>query len=265
MRGGGVWIAVLLLVSFILLFGCTQGQTPAQPQPQPEQQTPPITSNQTNQTTTPAPAPAKVIGGEPSTSTGSQLVDVSSFPEKNENQKVIKKAIGAYKGGDTSSFSGVNEIANLGPGATDDIIWLLQFDNIYAQWSAVYAISELIPQANGAQKEKMRTALLPLLSSRWASIRAASAYDLVALGEKSAIPVLIDSLGQTDKQFLSETPTPICETANEALTAYTEKDFGFSCSLTGFDSKGKSDWQGWWASKGKALNYDSAKKKFIEG
>jgi hypothetical protein len=253
----------LLLVSLFLLLGCTQIGTFIQTQLAQNTSNPQAPSNQSAQETT--PAPARVIGGEPNVSGGSKLVDVSGYPEGNDNEKLIKVVLGSYTAGDDSSFNDVNKIADLGPGATDDILPLLQKDNIYAQWSGIYAFSVIIPNADSAQKEKIRQALLPLLGSSWVSIRTTAAYDLLALGEKSAIPVLIDSLNVTERLFLSEPPAPVCETANEALTTYTEKDFGFSCDSTQFDSSAMSQWQNWWNSNNSALSYDAGKQKFVGG
>ncbi len=262
MKVGGIGlVAAVFLASLMLLSGCTlflgeQGKTPssAESQAQP--------GSQAGQQV--APAKGKVVGGEPPSpgSDNTPLVDVSKYPNANENQKVIKEVVGGYKKSDPGSFNQVSVIVALGPGALGDVLPLLTRENVYEQWTGVYAVSGMAASGNDAQKEKARQALLPLLKSKYASVRTLAAHALLALGDKSGFPVLIDSLGITDRLLQSEPPEPTCGYSNRILMQFSGQDFGFGCSYEKYDSVGKGKWQQWWQANGASLTYNKENGKY---
>jgi hypothetical protein len=193
------------------------------------------------------------------------VVDTSEYPDGNVNQKVIKSVLASYKHGYAESFYSVSKIGALGPEALSDILPLLKDENIYAEWSGLSALSVIIPQASGEQKAQIKSALLPLLESERVSIRGMAAYELLALGEKKGIPVLIGLMNETDLLLVSEPPHEVCDMANTALVTYTEKDFGFMCGYGEFDALALGKWEQWWSQYKEEISFDPEKKKFVSG
>ncbi len=265
-----------LFISFLLLFGCPQDYSSAANNGTgfPEPPEPPIGAKTPAKNTDGAPSvPAKQLPvnvsplpqQQPAKKAFVPLADVSNYPAANANQKLIKEVVGSFDSNDDSTLNGVSKISKLGPAAIDDILPLLKEKNVYAQWAGLEVLSATLPIANSAQKEKANAALLPLLESKTAGARVLSAYLLLYFGEKNAIPVLIDALGETNRLAASEPPAPICTVANEALERYTGQAFGFSCQVGKADAAGAKKWQDWWGANKDNLIYDAAQKKFIEG
>lgn len=242
----------LLLVTLLVLFGCPQqGGQPEIPQNPPG-----------------AAAKNVTFVNEPPIYTPQQaqqpLVDVSGYKTATSNQRLIRDVVGSFRA-DEESYNNASRLSSLGTDAIDDVLPLLGKKTIHEQWAGLTALGTLLPKADSAQREKIRLALLPLLSDGKASVRTYAASELLYLGEKSAIPVMIGSLNVTSRLFASEPPLQVCEAANEALVRHTEKDFGFSCSQFEFDANALGKWKSWWAAAEGSISFDSEGKKFVGG
>lgn len=245
---GQILLLFALAASMLLLFGCIDGAETSQP-------------NGQENAAEGLPQPSVKPDAEPA----APLVNVSAFPSANANQRLIKEVVGSFEDGNEETLNNVSKISALGPDAIDDILPLLKQDNSYAQWAGLEALGPIITQADAGQQEKIKQALLPLLESRKPSIRAYAAYALLYLGEKKALPVMVELLGNTDRLLASEPPAQICNVANSALVRHTNEDFGFGCRQGWLDAGAKAKWDKWREEKGGELEFDATSRKFVGG
>jgi hypothetical protein len=187
------------------------------------------------------------------------LIDTSSYPQKNPNQKLIQSVLGSFKKSDARTFNNVGQLQTLPPEAIDDLLPLLKEDNLYTQWAVLEALLAIAPAAPASDQTSVRAAIGPLLSSPRGSIRTMAAELDLSLGEKKGIPVLISSLNNTERLLQSEPPILICQSANEALVAYTDQDFGFGCIMGHYDGQAQNKWQAWWNAHQNSLTFEQGK------
>lgn len=218
-----------------------------------------LTQGQNNQSTGPA-----IVGPQPPMP-GEKPVDVSNYRPDNENRRKIVEVLQTYSYEDESSFSGVNSLLNMSPEAADDAIWLLQKDNVYSRWTALYMLSNMGPGAQGGQRQKIVDALKPMLISDVASFRAMAGKTLLSMGEKDGFEGEISVLGDNQRMMLSEPMELKCQYANAALARFSGQDFGFSCDLQGVDEAAKKKWEEWWQQNKNRLAWDGQKRQFVGG
>lgn len=277
---------LVLFATFLLLFGCPQDpqgwsqngtglpEPPAVPSLPNFSKIPPgQPSSPTSNATVPPKPPASQVPKAQNASVLPQppraapvlLVNVSGYPTANANQRLIREVVGSFDEANENTFDNVGRISRLGPAAISDVLPLLEEENVYSQWAALEVLSATLPKANAEQKGNAKEALLPLLESKTASTRVLAAYLLLYYGDKNAIPVLIDSLDETERLVASEPPAPVCIIANEGLERYTGKEFGFSCGFGTQDAAGAKKWKDWWNASKDKLSYDAENRRFVEG
>lgn len=96
-------------------------------------------------------------------------------------------------------------------------------------------------------------------------LRAIAAGRLIGLGQKEAIPVLIEALTASDAIPYSDPPRPVWTLAREALPHYTGEDFGLIAAADSAAAAATAaQWQAWWQALGASLQWDASAEKYAK-
>jgi len=124
------------------------------------------------------------------------------------------------------------------------------------RFAALYALA--LTAEHGPSMEALR----PFLESKDVNERMRAAVSLVARGEKTALPVLINALG-SDTLLDRRPPRSAWELAKSVLVRYTEKDFGLVAAQDGAAAvRTKAAWERWWTQDGAGLRWDATKRRY---
>jgi hypothetical protein len=95
-------------------------------------------------------------------------------------------------------------------------------------------------------------------------LRTIAAGSLIGLGDKDAIPVLIELLAETDEIPGSVPPMFVDRFSSQALTAYTGEDYGLLEATSGdLRTLALGRWRTWWDNVKDTLHWDPATKKYV--
>lgn len=128
------------------------------------------------------------------------------------------------------SIFDLNRVVLQGEGVQDAVAGFLQSQDLTERWAATYVLALRADSAQAGER------LLPILNDPEPSLRVIAAGSLIGLGQKEAIPVLIEALDSVVELPFNDPPELASELALEALTAYTGQSFDTV-----------PEWQGWWA------------------
>lgn len=164
----------------------------------------------------------------------------SAAPDPMSPQEVVQ-AVEAFDPSDLDAgLARLNQAALRGEaGSVLAIAPALEAGDPASRWAAVYVAALL------AETSEDAAALEVALVDSEPSLRVVAAASLIGLGQKEAIPVLIESLDSRDELPYSDPPEPVSGLARLALEAYTGQSFD--------DSAG---WFIWWESVEDGLTWD---------
>jgi hypothetical protein len=125
--------------------------------------------------------------------------------------------------------------------------------------AALYALSFSVVREDGPAVEELRS----FLDAEDEGDKLTAAGGLLSIGEKAAIPVLIDLLGSDVPIPYSDPPLEVWEVARGLLLAHTDQDLGL---LSAADAEAaaavQDEWRGWWGSSETTLTWDPAAWRF---
>ena len=125
--------------------------------------------------------------------------------------------------------------------------------------SALYALSLTVtkddPEAIAALKR--------FLESDSDVERLRSAGGLLSVGEKAAVPVLVDLLASDAEVPNADPPLAVWRVARGLLLTSTDRDLGLR-RADGVEAAGRTraEWRTWWATSGDRLEWDAATRRF---
>lgn len=147
-----------------------------------------------------------------------------------------------------------DEIVQQGESAIEPLLAQTTHQDLVVRWFAVSSLVQLGQEVDTANQEKIVQGLETLIAKETnAALKSQAATGLVALGEKSAIPTVIDCLGGEEALLFSEPPELLSDFCLKALAYYTGRDL----------LSDKAEWQSWWQENQAKLVWDQKQKKFI--
>jgi hypothetical protein len=183
-------------------------------------------------------------------------------PSEATIEQTIDNTVASFDETDVNSFNSVEGLVDLGPGAIPQFLELLDDDDPYSKWAALYALSRVSHQADSTTKEQVKEKLQEYYDSDVTSFRVIAAGAALTLGDKEGIPVLIEGLENQDMLMLTEPPQLICQFSYSTLEHYTQTSYGIICDWDTTDSRTWTGWQSWWNNNKDNLTWDSANKVF---
>lgn len=165
---------------------------------------------------------------------------------KSEVEEEIETIMSSFDEENPESFNSVEQLVDLGQDAIPKLLEKAEDDDLHTQWASLYALSRLGYDSDTNTKAGIITVVKGKFENESASIKVMAAGIAVVLGEKSGIPVLIESLSEKDMLLLTEPPELICQYSYSTLQAYTKQSFGTMCDWDNVDEEGLSKWQAWW-------------------
>lgn len=125
------------------------------------------------------------------------------------------------------------------------------------RWAALYALSLVVEPGDEESAEALRVAL----QSADLDERLAAAGGLVASGERSALPVLIELLGSGETT--SYVRIPAWRVARGLLLTSTSEDFGLRAADSAAAAASTAPaWESWWRDAGANLTWQPAEGRF---
>jgi hypothetical protein len=117
----------------------------------------------------------------------------------------------------------------------------LDAEDADARIAAAYALSLTLEPEDA-------DAFAPLLQSRDSGERVLAAAGMLSLGDRRAVPVLIESLGVEDRLPFGAPPLAVWEKARAALLAFSGQDLGLRAADTAGEAEATARaWESWWA------------------
>lgn len=172
-----------------------------------------------------------------------EIVDEST---KNKTYEIINKYDGVHFF--TLDLDGITAI---GEPAIPVLVEMLENDSADVRWAAVMGLDALGYKLN--LSEKVLPHLKKALEDDDANVRVTAAEFVMAFGDKSGIPVMIDALDSDKMLHPSDLPTPIPNQAVFVLRMYTGQEFSFL---------EKEEWQDWWNENKDTLEWNQENGKF---
>jgi hypothetical protein len=129
--------------------------------------------------------------------------------------------------------------------------------NAEVRWAAVYSLALVVKRDDADGISALETAL----ASADLDERLAAADGLVAAGDKSALPVLIELLASraTTRYIVM----PVWRWARGLLLVHSTQDFGLRAALDRTSAAATQPaWQAWWNTNANALAWDASTGKF---
>jgi hypothetical protein len=154
----------------------------------------------------------------------------------------------------TASFAAVQAQVRKNPSELRDAaIPLANAPDPAVRFAAIYALSLT------ADDVKSRDALAPILESGDVSERLLAAEALLRGGDTSALPVVIDALGNDHSMELWEPPMAVWRFARLLLLGATGLDLGLQSAET-LDQAlvAKAAWEQWWRASGSTYHLPAA-------
>lgn len=125
--------------------------------------------------------------------------------------------------------------------------------------AALHALSFSVVREDGPAVEALRN----FLDAEDEGDKLTAAGGLLSIGEKAAMPVLIDLLGSDVPIPYSDPPLEVWEVARGLLLAHTDQNLGL---LSAEDAEAaaavQDEWRGWWGSSETTLTWDPAAWRF---
>jgi hypothetical protein len=175
-------------------------------------------------------------------------------------QALITQVLASYNDSDMSSFSNVNLLLE---SEVDDILPLFDSDDAYANWTALYVLSNIAWDTDDTEKARLKEKIIPFIDGNISSFKFLAGATLITMGDVDGIPVLIESLSANELLALSEPPILVCDYANVFLVRYTEEDFGFTCGVGGIDEAARDDWSRWWSENNGSISWDASEGRMV--
>lgn len=184
-------------------------------------------------------------------------------PTTDEMQDLIDDVVEGYDEEDQETYNRVEEIVDLGPDSIPLLLDLLDEDDIYSKWTAIYCLSRVGYDEDSEVRNDIIDELKKEFTNTSPSIATMAAGVAVAFGDKSGVPVLIDSLDNQDMLFLTEPPMLVCQYSHDTLSAYFPKhDFGDSCNWETTDEDSNEEVVTWWSANQSSLKWNDKDKTY---
>lgn len=168
----------------------------------------------------------------------------------------INHVISQFDRNSPQSYRGVSKIADHGTDAIPYLEELLHDSAVEKRWAAVVGLSHI---AN--QKSETSYQIIQILKTRTDdpndSIELIVAGQLLSLGYKDAIPVLIPLLASEEVVLFTDPPEHIATRASRYLEQGTNEVIDFDYFVTSDKKQKQIDaWNQWWQENGSKLNWD---------
>jgi HEAT repeat protein len=119
--------------------------------------------------------------------------------------------------------------------------------------AALYALALSVNQDDRKAIDALRGFLDPGADDE----RLTAADGLLSIGEKAAIPVLIELLTSKAPVPDSDPPTAVWEVAKGLLLFHTDQDLGLGeAEVAGAAAAAQVDWEAWWEASAEDLTWD---------
>ena len=165
-------------------------------------------------------------------------------------KKKINEIINKYDGIHPFTFD-LDGIIAIGEPAIPVLAEMLENDSADVRWAAVIGLGALGYELN--LSEKVLPHLKKALEDDDVNVRVRSAEFVMAFGDKSGIPVMIDALDSDNMVHPTDLPTPIPNQVVFVLGMYTGQEFSVL---------EKEEWQDWWSENKDTLEWNKENGKF---
>ncbi|MBD3363516.1 hypothetical protein GF362_07410 [Candidatus Dojkabacteria bacterium] len=178
---------------------------------------------------------------------------------EDEISEKVESITGAYNESDTSTFDKVEELVDLGPQVIDSQIKLLESDDIYDEWTALYVLSRVGFYEDQKTRNKIIEAVKKEFNNDNPHIRLMAASVAFICGNSEGTDILIEGLSNEDMLILTEPPMPICQYCSTTLSYYFDQGFGDPCGNDEIVKK----WRDWWEKNKGFYTWDDEQKKYV--
>lgn len=171
----------------------------------------------------------------------------------------------AITGFDTSSraieasFHRIARVAHGDPaGLRQAALQHLRDEDPDTHYAAVYSLALTADGSSGAKQ------LRDMLSSSDVDEELLAAGRLIAIGDRSSIPILIDALADPAALSFRDPPQHAYDLARSELLLHTTRDFGLDDATTASAiAATQPAWRRWWATAGPSLRFDPDTSRFM--
>lgn len=190
-----------------------------------------------------------------------QTPEETATPPDMTNQ-TIDTIISSFDETYPDSFNSVEDIVALGPEAIPTMLTVVEKDDIYSKWAAIYTLSRIGYNQDEQTRAEINSKLKDEFDNNVTSIRIMAAGVVTIFGDKEGIPVLIDGLHYNHILLKSEPPRLICDYSSEVLIYYTGQDFGYQCNIDTVDEDAIKDWEDWWETNKDRILWDDEARRY---
>lgn len=163
-----------------------------------------------------------------------------------------------------STFDRIEEAVDLGKEAVPPSLQLLESEDLYDRWAAVYILSRVTSDLQEEQKADVLSKLRDAFDDPDPTIRTIAAGTAVGNGDKTGIPTLIESLGNDEPMLLSEPRKALSKYSFEVLSYYCGETFGYDPQTPLGDRESSiRRWRSWWEENKDSLSWDPAAQKYV--
>lgn len=186
--------------------------------------------------------------------------ETATLPDK--TNQTVETIISSFDETDPDSFNSVEDIVALGPEAIPSMLTVVEKDDVYSKWAAIYTLSRIGYNQDEQTRAEINSKLKDEFDNNVTSIRIMAAGVVTIFGDKEGIPVLIDGLHYNHILLKSEPPRLICDYSSEVLTYYTGQDFGYQCNIDNVDEDAIKDWEDWWETNKDRILWDDEARRY---
>lgn len=174
----------------------------------------------------------------------------------------INEVVNNFDGNDPRTYSSIEDVIKIGPDAIPNLETLILSGYVEERWLAVVSLSG-IARENPGLTYRITNILKGTLHDNNDTIKLITAAELISLGEKEGVPVLIELLAADSITLFIDPPNYTAVRANEYLRhgVQTDVDFDFF-STNELKQKQIVSWKEWWDTNRDDLIWDGSKGVF---
>lgn len=176
------------------------------------------------------------------------------FFQKPKEETTIKDQIFSIIAGfdfsDPESFTAVSEINDLGEESVPVLQELIKSESISNRWAAIILLPRFV-ENNPELKPTVVNSLQETVDDENDTLRMLTGAQLLSLGEKQGIPILMSCLSSTEATHFGEPPELVKERSLFYLQYYTKSE-----------RETEKGWQDWWEQRKEKLVWNEEKEIF---